>query len=483
MIDVPPWDDEGDPGPASAILDDLHALKTSAPLQSARKFISNSFTRRGTSILHHQDGEFYEWCGTHYPAVNHSDMRARLYEFLEAAHIRKSDGQVAPFNPTRSKVGDILDALAAAANLPGDVLAPSWFGGNGKFQPADMIACKNGLLHLPSGELVPHTPEFWNHNALDFAHDPDAPPPEEWLAFLRDLWRDDGESIQALQEFFGYCLTADTRQQKIFLIVGPKRSGKGTLARVLSKLVGRENVANPTLASMSGEFGLQPLINKRLAIIADARLGGKVDQSIITERLLSISGEDDQTINRKNTSFWTGRLQTRFLVLTNELPRLADASGALASRFITLVLSNSFFGSEDHGLTDRLLGELPGILNWAIEGWRSLQARRYFVPPQSSQQAVRELEDLGSPISAFVRDRCVVGGGTRVLISMLFLQWGEWCRENGRDHAGTAQSFGRDLGAAVPGLKITQPRDLGRARTYEGIGLMAQENLQFGETD
>ncbi|MCZ6737546.1 MAG: hypothetical protein O7B77_06175, partial [Actinobacteria bacterium] len=50
---------------------------------------------------------------------------------------------------------------------------------------------------------------------------------------------------------FGYALTQDTRQQKLFLIVGPKRSGKGTIARVLTAMVGADNVCNPTLASLS----------------------------------------------------------------------------------------------------------------------------------------------------------------------------------------------------------------------------------------
>jgi putative DNA primase/helicase len=52
--------------------------------------------------------------------------------------------------------------------------------------------------------------------------------PLEWLSFLARLWPDDAQSIDALQEIFGYVLTSDTSQQKAFLIVGPPRSGKGT---------------------------------------------------------------------------------------------------------------------------------------------------------------------------------------------------------------------------------------------------------------
>ena len=79
----------------------------------------------------------------------------------------------------------------------------------------------------------PATPRFFTPVALDYDFDINAGPPEQWLAFLSQLWPDDPQSVATLQEWFGYCLTLDTRQQKILMMVGPKRSGKGTIARVL----------------------------------------------------------------------------------------------------------------------------------------------------------------------------------------------------------------------------------------------------------
>ncbi|MGH7089362.1 MAG: hypothetical protein ACREFQ_10735, partial [Stellaceae bacterium] len=211
------------------------------------------------------------------------------------------------------------------------------------------------------------------------------------------------------------------------------------------------------------------------AIISDARLSVRVDQHVIAERLLSITGEDAVDVPRKFLCDWNGHLEVRFLILSNELPRLTDASGALASRFVVLTLTRSFYGREDHGLTDRLLVELPGILNWAIAGWRRLTERGYFVQPESAREAVQDLEDLASPIGAFLRERCIVEVGRRVLIGLLFNAWCDWCKDQGRDHPGTLQSFGRDLRAAVPGLTVSRPRaDEGeRMRAYEGIGLRA----------
>lgn len=217
---------------------------------------------------------------------------------------------------------------------------------------------------------------------------------------------------------------------------------------MLTRLVGIDNTVAPTLAGLGVNFGLAPLIGKRIAIISDARLGGRADQHAIAERLLSITREDAIIIDRKFREAWTGRLQIRFLILSNELPRLADASGALASRFIVLVLTHSFFGREDRGLTVRLRPELPSILNWAIAGWRRLIERGYFVMPASSGEAVQEFEDLGSPI---LHSRALRLAPARVVeTSTLFESWCEWSKQQGRDHPGTAQTFGRDLRAAFP---------------------------------
>jgi putative DNA primase/helicase len=261
-----------------------------------------------------------------------------------------------------------------------------------------------------------------------------------------------------LQEIFGLCLTTDTRHQKAFLLIGPKPSGKGTIARVLGALTGRCNTVSPTLASLGERFGLQPLIGKLLAIISDARLGAKAEQHAIAESMLRVTGEDDVTADRKNRDAWTGRMRIRFLVISNELPRLADTSGALASRFIILRLVKSFYGCEDQGLTEKLLTERPGIFKWALDGLRRLKTRGFFIQPASAAAAVQELEDLASPMLAFIRDCCEVGPACSIAVDRLYEAWQRWCEQQGRDHPGTKQTFGRDLGAALPGLSTRQPR-------------------------
>lgn len=445
----------------------------SRPMEVARAFVSARYTTGDQKlVLRDHRGDFYLWDGTCYPEIDRRDIRGAAYKFLEHAEYLDDDGmKVKPFAPTRRKVDDLVDALRAVTLLDSRLEAPCWSDGRTDLPATEMVAMRNGLLHIPTRTLHPHTPAFFSHHALSFDYLDDCGPPNRWLSFLAELWPHDPSSISALQEVSGYLLGGDTSQQKIPLIVGPKRGGKGTYARVLTGLLGQHNVAAPTLASLATNFGLSPLIGKPVAIVSDARISGRSDAKVVVERLLSISGEDSLTIDRKYKEPWTGRLPTRFLVLTNELPKLTDSSGALASRFVIFCLTESFYGRENPELTTELLTEASAIFNWSLEGLDRLIARGYFVSPQSGQDAIQQLEDLSSPVSAFVRDECVVEGDQAVTVEALWTSWKSWC-ESANQHPGTKATFGRDLRAAVPTVeRIRAATDDSRTYRYRGLGL------------
>ncbi|RDB46826.1 DNA primase family protein [Tsukamurella tyrosinosolvens] len=442
------------------------------PLDVARRYI-DAFRRfeGGRETLVHHRGEFYTWTGQHWTGLEDNELKAELYAVLGAAEYEGEKGARA-WDPNRRKIGDVLDAAAAAAHLPAAVDTPAWITTDDGFAPrppaGELVACDNGLLHVPTRVLHPHTPELFNLVSVPFAYDPDADAPT-WHAFLRSLWPDDPDSIAALQEFVGYILSGRTDLQKIMLLVGPSRSGKGTIHRVVAALIGRRNTCGPTLASLATNFGLSPLLGKPLALVSDARIGR--DERQIVERLLSISGEDMLTVDRKFKDPWSGKLPTRFFICSNELPRFGDASAAIVNRFIILTMTRSFLGNENPGLTDELLAELPGILNWALDGLARLTERGRFTEPESSAEARLQLDDLASPTSAFVRDRCELTPGQRVWSDELYRAWCAWSEEGGARPT-TERVFGRDLAAAAPSVRRRRASpSQGRRYFYDGISL------------
>jgi len=443
MADNPEAQSNG--GPLTELTD---AKPKRQPIDIARDYVSSHATHADGVLLRRWRGDWYRWRTdrAYYVPQTDDQIDADLYR---SARLKK-----------RSQVSDVRHALIAVDDVLVDhAELGAWLDDRAsEHDPIDLAPCRNGILHLPTRMIIPATPNYFSTTALGVAYDPTPPPPRAWLAFLRQLWPKDDESIALLQEWIAYLLTADTRQQKILLLLGPKRSGKGTIARVIAALLGAASVASPTLASLGTNFGLWPLIGKTAAIIGDARLGGRSDIAQVVERLLSISGEDMQTIDRKHREPWTGKLSTRITIISNEPPRFSDASDALASRMLVLQLENSFFGNEDTGLTGKLIAELPGILRWAIDGWKRLRGRGRFVQPKSSADMIGELIDLASPVAAWARQQCRTDEPDRqwwLACSDAYERFKLWCDGQGIKVAPTMQVFGRDVQTAT-GCKRTQ---------------------------
>lgn len=449
-----------------------------APLEVARKLYKKFTLPTGRTLVSHR-GDWQRWNGQQWSTEDAAHLRSTIYSRLGEVDYERPirekgitvDYERTPWNPNRNKVANVLEALAAVAHLSADVDAPAWIGDHDTASPpGEVIACTNGLLSLADRQLHPHTPAFYNTVSVPFAYQADAPEPKVWLEFLASIWPDDPASIALLQEWIGYIVTGRTDQQKILLLIGPTRSGKGTIARMIRNLIGRGQVTGPTLASLGTNFGLAPLMGKPLAIIADARLGGTTVHTIV-ERLLSISGEDVLTVDRKFRDPWSGKLSTRLMILSNEVPRFSDASGAIANRLLVLQMRNSFLGREDRTLDARITAELPGILNWALEGLDRLASKQHFTVPKSSGEATTMLMDLASPVSAFVRDCCVRAEGASVERDRLYGAWKAWCVDSGHE-SGSKATFGRNLAAVVPDLGTSKPRVNGiQIRYYTNIGL------------
>ncbi|MFI0716238.1 phage/plasmid primase, P4 family [Streptomyces inhibens] len=458
----------------------------SNPMAVARHLAPDWQGSEGQLLRRRWRGSWMRWAGSSWRELDEQQVRASLYQRLEhvtyeAGTDKDGEPEIRPWAPTKQKIGNLLDAITSITLLPSNVDAPTWIGdGAAADDHGPIVACENGLLRVRDRELLPLTPDFFNLVSVPFAYDAQATAPN-WERFLHQVWPDDQQSIDALQEWFGYVLSGRTDQQKILLIVGPTRSGKGTIARVLAELVGRGNLAGPTLAGLGSNFGLSTLLGKPLAVISDARLSGR-DGGQVVERLLTISGEDTIDIDRKFRDPWTGKLPTRLMILSNELPNFGDSSGVIARRFIALNMTVSWLGKEDTDLTDKLSTEMPGILNWALDGLARLEAKGRITEPPSSREAVTTMQDTASPTSAFVRECCQTGPGCDVTVDALWSVWKDWAEDNGVRSVGTKQMFGRNLQSVVPQLRRTRPRDDAgkQVPTYTGITLINSPHSQPG---
>ncbi|SIO58415.1 phage/plasmid primase, P4 family, C-terminal domain-containing protein [Singulisphaera sp. GP187] len=490
---------EGEPVSPDAGEDFKHL---DAPQAMARQIRHKKYCHWGVSTLRKHADEFYLWNRRSYRPMSTESIHDEVSEFVQAEIIKefaqrkmaeglkmakketieeKDKAKERPLK--RGFVADGVQALGATVRTHADSI-PVWLDGEGDdWNASDVLSTNNALVYIPSylnGEQCTRlpTPSFFTTHSLGYDWQPDAPKPERWLRFLAETWHDDQQSIDTLQEWFGLQLVPVTSYEKMLALIGPPRAGKGVIASMMREMVGTANCCGPTFSGLAETFGMQSLIGKLSAIIDDARLSGKSDQAIITERLLSISGQGCLDVRRMHRPQWTGVLTCRITLISNELPRLNDNANALANRFIVLKFTKSHLGSEDNSLKTTLLKELPGILLWSLEGLRRLNERGHFVQPESGRDIHEEMEDMSSPIGSFVKDCCVVDPDEEVEKGQLYTAWRAWCEQNGRKEAGELSTFARNLRTVVPSLKSTRPRDGGRrVYAFKGVGLLPPESL------
>lgn len=447
------------------------------PMAVARH-IEPEWTRGGALILRRWRGEWWRWTGSHWVAGTDEEMRSSFYRRMEHAMYLFVDGRSGieserRWAPTAGKVKNLAEAAAAVTLLPSSIESPGWV--DGRAAEGVVIPCRNGLVELATRKLIPPTATYFNTSAVPFDYDPRAPRPRRWLAFLESLWPDDPESIAALQEVMGYTISGRRNLQKIILLVGPKRSGKGTIAAILRALVGPAHTSGPTLAKFSETFGLADLIGKSLAIVPDARMP-REGAGAIVEKLLMISGQDSISIPRKHRDDWNGVLSTQLVIMSNELPTLPDAAAAIASRFFILRMIRSFYGQEDTELLDSLMPELPGIFNWTLAGLDRLTERGRFVEPASAAEAAELLSEKSSPITEFLSECCLLDPDATTTEDALWSAWEVWHVANKREYIGTRTKLRTDMFSAAPQVKRARPRtdspDGKRPWVYVGLRLL-----------
>jgi putative DNA primase/helicase len=158
-------------------------------------------------------------------------IRADVYSFLDKCNkevLRQEKTTVLPFVPNKVSVSETGEALKAIGHVVPTVEQPHWLDGRPGPNPADLICFPNGILNINSNQFTPPDPMLFTPHGVGFDYNPNAAAPIEWHNFLDQVFNGEKDQIGSLQEAFGYCLSNDVSQEKVFMLLGDKRSGKDT---------------------------------------------------------------------------------------------------------------------------------------------------------------------------------------------------------------------------------------------------------------
>jgi putative DNA primase/helicase len=240
-------------------------LDATKPLDMADQYLLVNGSHGGAWTLRFMGKDWWGWTGMRWEKVGDGRMNSRVWGFLEKS-LKRRENAVVRFGPTTRVVGEVVNALKARVIV--DRFMPCWTGTRAKENGREWVALQNGLLNLRTRELVPHSPRFWNSVVLPFSYDAEAKCPR-WDQFLGELWPEDSEAGVAVEEMLGVCISYETRWHKAWFFKGRERSGKGTIAKVLEKLVGEENFAGMQVDTFSTQFGMEAMLEKKVTCFPD----------------------------------------------------------------------------------------------------------------------------------------------------------------------------------------------------------------------
>lgn len=388
--------------------------------------------------------------------------------------------------------GGLRGVLSLAARLPRLQRSATGFDAD-----PYLLNLQNTTLDLRTGTAKFHDPgdyitrvagRFQSAEGSDYVrYDPNATCPlwerclVEW--FPGEGTEPDRETIAALQERAGYWLSGIVKEAEyttFFSATG--RNGKGVFKNTLLSLAGDYGaVADPgTFVRRGGESkggargDLGPLMGARLVFASEPAEGDRLDEAFIKQ----VTGGDDVTFRppygRESISF---KPTFKLVLLTNHLLAIRGAD-SIWDRQRLIVWRRRFEEHEqDRDLEAKLTAELPGILNWCVEGFARYERRGRLQESSSMREARNRYRTSQTPNwLEWVEDRCVLAREVqgeyvekvRIHKPTLYIDYAQWCAENdieGRERLGRNKFYA----ALVNRYNLTEINSKGVGRVLVGI--------------
>lgn len=284
-----------------------------------------------------------------------------------------------------------------------------------------MINLENCMFNPLEISIVPHDKEYYSTIRIPYIYD-DVSKCPLWLKTLTEILEDDNK-IRILQEFFGYCLTRDTTQHKALLLLGESRSGKSTILQTLRSVIGDKNCSSVPLKYISNPQYTPMLINKLVNI--DTDVSAKAAE--FEAEFKTITSGEPVSCNQKFIAAFDFEPYCKVVMAANIFPKITDHSSAFYKRLILIPCDHVFSDAEQNRkLPVQLKNELPGILNWAVQGLKRLNERGRFEELDFMRDAVKELEDDNNPVNMFFQEHIEIVMGDYIEKGELFERYKEW---------------------------------------------------------
>jgi putative DNA primase/helicase len=303
----------------------------------------------------------------------------------------------------------------------------------------DLLGMPAKVCDLRTGAVREQLPEDYLTKSI--ADVPYAGNHPLWTAFLDKITGEDIELQHYLQRVAGYCLSGSTIEHVLFFLYGLGANGKTTFTNTLlgiwadyaQVLTENKNDRHPTeLAALRGA---------RLVVASETEVGKRWAES----RIKALTGGERIRARFCRCDEFEFTPQFKLMIQGNHKPGLRAVDVAIRRRVHLIPFTVTVPPEErDPKLLEKLRGEWPQILAWAIEGHAEWQ-RQGLNPPQAVLDATEEYFQTEDVMLRWLEERCIClsqAGSTRTRV--LYEDFKAWAEAAG-EYCNSQKRFSQDL--------------------------------------
>ena len=304
------------------------------------------------------------------------------------------------------------------------------------FDRNPVLTFQNGTLEIETGKFRDFSEADYCSICMEYDYDPQAKAPV-WENFIEDVTDEEPRRAEILQFLAGYVLMNDCRFQKIFLLIGSGGNGKSVYLEIIQKLFGDENVTHVEPTGLAQEFQRIRLKDSLLNIGAD--INSDFSRGEIREWLLKVADGTSVQACYKGMNHIDFIPRCKLVYACNAMPTAEIVNGLnRRMQFVDFPCqyvetpdpANPKQKRRDIDIIKKLDAELPGIFNWAYDGYKLLRTVGYFTDAPEQAEFIEQFEQTSNPVLVFCDDYADQFYGT-IERDEIYSWYKLWCDRTG----------------------------------------------------
>ena len=249
--------------------------------------------------------------------------------------------------------------------------------------------------------------------------------------FINNLFYE--EDIPVIQEYLGYCLVPNTLAQTALFIVGEGGEGKSRITILMEHIIGHDNVVIGDFIGLQDKFSTTSLDKQMMFIDDDLSLEALDDTSNFKK---IVTAETTMEVEPKGKPKYKTKLYSRILCCGNgAIQSKFDRSDGFYRRLLISKVKPVHYDKPDRTLSDQLDQEIPGIINWLLEGLCRVVRNGFIIEPSVRMtQELQSVRDSSDTIQLFMSDEQFIeytgDKDDKVSIKQLYDAYESWCQDN-----------------------------------------------------